>query len=144
MNFFDPSYVGNGCQNSNLMNSKIVIFACHYSRNVKKLWYFKKQNIPRQRENYVKFFSANLFVNGCRNNNLMNSQIVTFACPLSGGMSFAHPLNKIIHFACPLIKKYLFSKTTLSGGITYLIFFSCSAHRVFELSKLNILYVIKI
>ena len=24
MNFFDPSCVGNGCRNSNLMNSKIV------------------------------------------------------------------------------------------------------------------------
>ena len=26
MNFFDPSCVGNGCRNSNLMNSKIVTF----------------------------------------------------------------------------------------------------------------------
>ena len=26
MDFFDPSRVGNGCRNSNLMNSKIVTF----------------------------------------------------------------------------------------------------------------------
>ena len=128
MEFFGPSHFINGRRNSNLMNSKIVIFACHYSHNVKKLWYFKKQNIPRGRENYMKFFCASRFINGCRNNNLMNSKIVTFACPLSGGMSFARPLSKIVYFACPLIKNICFLKfkthsATLSGGMSYLIFF---------------------
>ena len=80
----------------------------------------------------------------------MNSKIVTFARPLSNGMSFARPLSKIVTFACPLTKKNIYflkfktHSATLSGGMSYLIFFLCSARRVFGLSKLNILYVIEI
>ena len=97
MDFFDPSCVGNGCRNSNLMNSKIVTFACYYSRNVKKLWYFRKQNILRVRENYVKFFTMSYFGDGYRNSNLMNSKIVIFTC------QYSHNVKKLWYF---LKKKY--------------------------------------
>ena len=79
-------------------------FTCYYSRAVKKLWYFRKQNISRGKENYVKFFAACHFENECRNSNLMNTKIVTFAC------HFSRIVKKLWYF----IKKYITSKRKLS------------------------------
>ena len=35
MKYFTASRFENGCRNNNLMNSKIVIFACNYLRSLK-------------------------------------------------------------------------------------------------------------
>ena len=76
--FFTISRFVNGCWNSNLMNSKIVTFASHYSHSVKKLRYFKKQNISQRNENYVKFlcskkfyFFTNIILSNNNNNVIM-------------------------------------------------------------------------
>ena len=66
------------------MNSKIVTFCTilHVTIHVlQKIMIFRK-NIPRERKNYVGFFDASCVGNGCRNNNLMNSKILTFCTNL--------------------------------------------------------------
>ena len=77
--FFAISRFVNGCWNSNLMNSKIVTFASHYSHSVKKLRYFRKQNISRKNENYVKFLCSEkfyFFTNIILSNN--NNNVIKF------------------------------------------------------------------